>query len=126
MQALLATGISFIALDAAWLTYRYNYHNKLFTSIQKSNLSVRIVPAILIYVVLAYALYIWAIKDQKTLESAATKGALVGFILYGFYDLTNYATLTNWTLEMLTVDIMWGTFASTIAAAIGFYFLKKQ
>lgn len=126
MQALLATGISLIALDAAWLTYRYNYHNKLFTSIQKSNLSVRIAPAILIYVVLAYALYIWAIKDQKTLESAALNGAFVGFILYGFYDLTNYATLTNWTLEMLAVDIMWGTFASTIGAAIGFYFLKKQ
>ena len=126
MQALLATGISILALDAAWLTFRYDYHNNLFKSIQKSELKARILPAIFVYVVLSCAIYVWAIKDQKTLESAALQGALVGFILYGFYDLTNYATLTNWTLEMLTIDIMWGTFASTIGAAIGFYFLKKQ
>ena len=85
----------------------------------------RIVPAFLIYLLSPFAVYIWAIQSSKSVGQAAAKGALVGAVLYGLYDLTNYSTFTKWTLEMTIVDILWGTFVCSVGAASGFYFLKK-
>ena len=125
MQAILATALSIGVMDAMWLTHRYNYHNALFQSVQKSKLEVRIVPAIMIYILLPYAVYIWAVQGKQSIMHAASNGALVGLIMYGFYDLTNYATFTNWTLEMALTDTLWGVIVCTIGAAIGFYFRTK-
>ena len=125
MQAIVATAVSVGAMDALWLSYRYAYHNELFKSIQNSKLQIRILPSILIYALIPYAIYIWAIKDKKTFQEAAANGAIVGLILYGFYDLTNYATFNNWTLEMAITDTLWGTTVCALGAAVGFYFHTK-
>jgi len=45
--------------------------------------------------------------------------------MYGLYDLTNYATLTNYTLTMTVKDMAWGTFLSALVAAAGFYLKPK-
>ena len=124
MNALLVTGLTVGLMDAMWLTYRYKYHNDLFFSVQKSKLNVRVIPAILIYILIPLAV-IWAIKDKKTFEDAILSGAIMGFFLYGLYDLTNYATLSGWTLEMVLTDILWGTTVCTIGAAAAFYFKSK-
>ena len=123
--ALLATFLTALAMDAVWLTLRFSYHASLFQSIQKSPLQARIVPAFLIYLLIPFAVYIWAIQSSKSIGQAIHKGALVGAVLYAFYDLTNYATFTKWTLEMTMVDILWGIVVCSVSAASGFYFLKK-
>ena len=43
-------------------------------------------------------------------------GLLFGAIAYGTYDLTNHATLRNWTLQITIVDIVYGALVSAIAA----------
>ncbi|MDD3679683.1 MAG: DUF2177 family protein, partial [Candidatus Shapirobacteria bacterium] len=35
-------------------------------------------------------------------------GAFYGLVVYGVYDLTNYAILADWTLKLTIVDILWG------------------
>ena len=106
-------------LDAMWLTVRNKYHQGLFKSIQGSALQVRWLPALLIYVLMPTALYLWA--KGTTVQDAASKGALVGFILYAFYDLTNYATLQGWTLEMTITDVLWGVLVCAAGATAGHY-----
>jgi uncharacterized membrane protein len=44
--------------------------------------------------------------------------------MYGLYDLTNYATLKGYTLEMTVVDMAWGTFLCGTAASVTSYLLK--
>ena len=34
-------------------------------------------------------------------------GALFGLVVYGVYDLTNYALLKDWSLSMTIVDMLW-------------------
>lgn len=106
------------ALDAGWLTLRNSYHQSLFKAVQGSALQVRWMPALLIYVLMPSALYLWAFGT--TVQEAATKGALVGFILYAFYDLTNYATLQGWTLEMTITDVLWGVLVCAAGATMGY------
>ena len=54
-------------------------------------------------------------------------GALVGFCVYGVYDLTNHATLRRWPIALLATDMAWGTFlcgavsAATMWISLKFY-----
>lgn len=48
---------------------------------------------------------------------AAMMGALFGLFTYGTYDLTNQATLRNWSTTLTVVDMAWGTILGAFAAA---------
>ncbi len=114
-----------LALDAVWLTLRKQYHMTLFYSIQKSPLTLRWGPTVVVYLLLAFAITWVFQKHSKTLQEAILYGGGVGAIMYGFYDATNYATLSGWTLEMAITDTLWGGVASASAAAVAYRFLKS-
>ncbi len=48
--------------------------------------------------------------------SAALLGGLYGFFTYATYDLTNYATLRDWPLKFVVIDMLWGTALSSVTA----------
>ena len=43
-------------------------------------------------------------------------GATFGFVAYATYDLTNQATLKNWSTLLTLADLGWGAFLSALAA----------
>jgi len=49
---------------------------------------------------------------------------LFGALAYATYDLTNYATLRNWTLQITVIDIGYGALASGIAAAVAYFAVR--
>jgi uncharacterized membrane protein len=53
---------------------------------------------------------------SASLPEAALSGALFGFFTYMTYDLTNQATLKNWTLQLSAIDIGWGTLLGAMSA----------
>lgn len=112
-----------LAGDAVWLTLRQSYHEQLFMAVQKSPLTVRWVPAIFVYVLLVFALYMVAVKSATSWREAALKGALVGGTMYGFYDFTNWATLKGWTGFMTATDMAWGAVAGALGAVAGYMFV---
>ncbi|NTT86476.1 DUF2177 family protein [Tabrizicola fusiformis] len=46
-------------------------------------------------------------------------GAILGFIAYGTYEMTNYATLADWSLQQVVLDGLWGTALTGFAAWAG-------
>lgn len=48
--------------------------------------------------------------------NALIGGALLGAIAYGTYEFTNYATLRNWSFNMVALDFTWGIFLTAISA----------
>jgi uncharacterized membrane protein len=48
-------------------------------------------------------------------------GALFGLIAYATYDLTNYATLKNWSMTITAADMAYGAIASGLAAGVAFF-----
>lgn len=82
----------------------------------------RLGPAALFY--LAYvAGVVWlislpALKEGNALQ-ALTGGMLLGFLCYGTYEMTNYATLADWSFEQVLVDLVWGTVLTGAAAWVG-------
>lgn len=114
-----------LAADAVWLTLRGDYHRRLFAAIQGgAPLEVRWIPAVGVYLVLAAMVLFGALKDATSVVDAARRGAAVGAAAYAFYDLTNYATLKNYTFEMTVIDIAWGTALCSAAAAAAYAYLR--
>ncbi len=47
-------------------------------------------------------------------------GALFGVFCYATYDLTNQATLRNWSLQLTIFDILWGATLTALSATGGY------
>lgn len=118
----LAVLLPFGAVDAVWLSlmgprlYKPTLGDILLTD-------VRIGPAIAFYLIYPVGLLVFAVMPGLKSGSAATVigyGALFGALAYATYDLTNFATLRNWTLQLTVLDIVYGAAASAIAAFISF------
>ncbi|MBR0797546.1 DUF2177 family protein [Bradyrhizobium jicamae] len=116
--AYLSTLVIFLICDMAWLgtmasrLYRPTLGDILLTDV---NLS----PAVAFYLVYPAGLVIFAVLPglkSESLAQAALSGALFGFFSYLTYDLTNQATLRNWTSQLSLFDVTWGTLLGAISA----------
>jgi uncharacterized membrane protein len=108
----------FVVIDIAWLTvmgprlYRPALGDLLLPQ-------VNLKAAFAFYLLYPAGLVIFAVSPalkSGELATAAIMGALFGFFCYATYDLTNQATLRNWTTTVTLADIAWGTFVSGVAA----------
>jgi uncharacterized membrane protein len=122
LKSVIIVALTMLFLDAIWLTLRRTYHETLIESIQGSPVTIRIIPAILIYILVPIAITYFVINESKSLNESVLKGGLFGFTLYALYDLTNLATFKRWTTEMAIIDSIWGLILCSSSAAAGFYF----
>ena len=67
--------------------------------------------------VLGLGIAVFVLPRATGLASAAGLGALLGFCLYGVYDLTNYSTLAQYPATLAAADLAWGTFACAVASS---------
>ena len=54
-------------------------------------------------------------------QQAAIYGALFGFFTYATYDLTNLATLRDWPIKVVIIDIIWGIVLCGLVAVSSFH-----
>jgi uncharacterized membrane protein len=119
-KELFVTAVVLLVIDITYLYFRKDDFNIYFLNVQKSPLKFRLSGAILAYFLLILGMYYFIIKDKKSLQDAF----LLGFIIYGVYDFTNYATLSNWTLQFSLVDMCWGGLVFTFSTFIIYELLK--
>jgi uncharacterized membrane protein len=101
----------FFAIDMLWLGTLakafYQRHLGYLLSPQ-----VNWTPAILFYLVFIAGIVFFAVKPALETHSpmrALVNGAVLGFVAYATYDLTNHATVRDWPLIVTLVDLAWGT-----------------
>lgn len=83
----------------------------------------RLDVAIAFYVIYAIGLTVFAVGPglrDGSWSTALHYGAMFGFFAYATYDLTNWATLRNWPVAVVFVDIAWGAVVSGASATLGF------
>lgn len=57
--------------------------------------------------------------------SALLWGAVFGLVAYGTYDLTNHATLRDWSPTVTVIDMAWGTVLTACTSAAGLWIAQK-
>ena len=63
--------------------------------------------------------------QKDSLAVACLNGALLGLIAYGTYDMTNLATLKNWSLTVSIVDMLWGTVLTALSASAAYWVVSR-
>jgi uncharacterized membrane protein len=122
----LLTTVVFFIIDMLWLGFIakdfYSRHLVNFLSPQ-----VNWVAAIVFYLLFIVGIFIFAILpaiDKQSWSHALIYGGLFGFFAYATYDLTNLATLSNWPMKVVIIDIIWG-FVLTASVSISGYFITQ-
>ena len=92
--------LTFFLADMAWLaTMAPRFYRPTLGDIAISG--VNLPPAMVFYALYPVGLLIFATSPalkSGSMTTAVVYGALFGLFTYATYDLTNYATLRNWTL----------------------------
>ena len=118
--AYLVSLVTFVAIDLTWLgVMAPRFYKPTLGDIALAN--VNLPPAILFYVLYPLGLVIFAVEPSLRSGSIGTAllyGALIGFFTYATYDLTNQATLRNWTVSLTVVDLAWGTVLGAVVAFV--------
>ncbi|MCB9802986.1 DUF2177 family protein [Candidatus Nomurabacteria bacterium] len=120
------TFLSFFLIDMLWLGFlAKGVYKKYLGSIigQEVNWP----PAMIFYLlfVLGVVVFvIWPAIEKNSLTHAILFGLFFGLVTYATYDLTNYATIKNWPLQIVLIDLAWGSVLSMIVAFVGFYIFK--
>ena len=121
------TLVAFLAADMVWLGIMApRYYRPIMGDIVLA--TVNLPAAIAFYVLYPIGLLIFAIYPalkSGSLTAALIHGALFGFFTYATYDLTNLATLRNWTWSLTGVDVAWGTVLAAVSAAIAFVVITR-
>lgn len=114
--------IVFLAVDMLWLgvVAKDFYRNNLGHLLRPD---VNWAAALIFYLFYVAGTLIFATMpalEKQSLRQAVLQGALFGFFAYATYDLTNLATLKDWPLNVVLVDILWGAVLTAIVAAASF------
>ena len=122
VTAYIATVIVFLAVDYVWLTQvstRFYVDRIGHLMMEKPNIA----AAGVFYLFYVAGIVIFAVAPALKADSLSTAillGGLFGFFTYGTYDVTNYATLRDWPVSVVVVDIVWGTLLSAVSATAGY------
>lgn len=101
---LLISAIIFIVLDFIYLNIIKNYFQNQIRIVQKSELKINYLGVALCYLFLIIALNYFIIKSNKSVNDAF----LLGIVIYGVYETTNYALLKDWSILTVIIDTLWG------------------
>ena len=125
--AYISTLVVFVAIDFIWLSTMANvlYRPAIGDLLAPT---FRLAPAVIFYLVYAAGLTYFAVRGAVSsgdLTVALVNGALFGFFAYATYDLTNQATLKNWSTTLTIADLAWGSALSAIAATASTVITRK-
>jgi uncharacterized membrane protein len=122
----LLTTLVFFAIDIVWLGFvAKGIYAKYLSSFLAPN--VNWTAAIIFYLLFIIGIFVFAILpavEKGSLQTAVIYGALFGFFTYATYDLTNLATLKDWPLPIVFIDIAWGIVLTATVSAAGYFITK--
>lgn len=112
----------FLALDALWL-------GKVSPKLYRNNIGHLMAKRPnLVAAAIFYAIYILGITvfvliptlQSGSIGEALIKGGLFGLVAYATFDLTSQAVFKNWPTKITVIDLVWGSFITSITTAIVF------
>ena len=91
-------------LDAVYLYYSSGFFNNVIKDIQGSDLKIKILPTVVVYVFLILGINYFIISKNKSPDEAF----ILGLVIYAVYEFTNYAIIDKWSIKAVIMDSLWG------------------
>ena len=113
--------IILILIDSLYLYLTKNLFKKMVLDIQKSDLQIRLNSGLVVYLLITIGLYYFIIKEKRSPYDAA----LLGLIIYGVFDFTNYAIFKNYDIYIGLMDTIWGSILCGLTVFTYNYYLNQ-
>jgi len=96
--------IILLILDGCYIYLTQKAFSDQIINIQRVIMQIKPIGAIVCYILLICGLNYFIIQRNRSPFEAF----FLGFVIYGVYESTNYATLKKWTSEIALMDTFWG------------------
>ncbi|MGZ5155144.1 MAG: DUF2177 family protein [Caldimonas sp.] len=116
----LAVLVAIVVLDAVWLGVLTDrlYQREMGSLMAQS---IRIVPAVLFYLLYPLAVVYLALWNEPSGPvEAMLRSAVLGLAAYGAYDLTNLSIVRGWPVGLSLVDWAWGGVVTALGGGAGY------
>lgn len=103
--------LAFAIMDAFWLGYfATDWYQTEMQSIMRSQYITW--PWLIFYLMYGSVTFVLAVvpNREKPWTYSFIDGALLGLASYGAYNLTAYSIIEGFTLKIMLIDWVWGTF----------------
>lgn len=100
----LISAILFVVIDFLYLNLIKNYFANQVKIVQGSPLKVNFLGTLLCYIFLIFGLNYFIIKSKRSAYDAF----LLGLLIYGVFETTNYALFSKWSIFTVITDTLWG------------------
>ena len=117
IKPILISAIVMLFLDFIYLSAFSNFFNNLVRSIQGRAINFKITGAIMCYILLIVGLNYFIIDKKKSIADAF----LLGIVIYGVYESTNYAILDKWNIKAVALDTLWGGILFALTTKATYY-----
>lgn len=101
---LLVSAILLVSIDFVYLNLIQGYFSNQIARVQGSPMKINYLGAAICYILLVTALHYFIIQPKKSVSDAF----LLGIVIYGVYETTNYALFKNWSIFTVLMDTLWG------------------
>jgi len=120
LMLLIVASITMMLLDSIYIYLTRTIFNNLIMGIQGSDLKIKLIPALLVYVFLVGGLYYFILLPKRPIIDAF----ILGLVIYAVFDLTNLAILDKWTYKIVIMDSLWGASLFAITTFITYKLSK--
>jgi uncharacterized membrane protein len=122
ISALIVMGI----LDGAWISFALS---KVYKPGIGHLMGDKPVASAAVAFYLLYAAGLTYLVTLPSLQNgvgfALSRGAVLGLIAYGTYDLTSLAIMRGWPASVTIIDMVWGTILTGVTAAAATWITGK-
>ena len=112
--------ILLVVIDYLWLSLFAAEFYRSHIGQVAGNFAVKVFPVVAAYVLLSLGIVFFV--HPQTFDSPRLGffyGFIYGAVVYGVYNLTNYAVFANWSLSLVFFDMGWGAVLCGLASSIG-------
>lgn len=124
--AYVSTAVVFGILDAIWLSWAGpNFYRPALGDILAEQF--RMGAAVPFYLAYVGGIVWFAVRPglDGGVGAAALNGLLLGALCYATFDLTNQVIMKTWPTYVTVTDIIWGAFATCVAATVATWIVGK-
>ena len=122
---IIVSAVVLVGVDFFYLSSTSKFFNNIVKNIQGKEIQFKMLGAVICYVFLVLGLNYFVLLDKKLgKKEKIFKAFILGLIVYGVFESTNLAIFTNWTLDALLLDTLWGSILFSITTYITLILVK--
>ena len=118
MNKLITSAILLLLLDSLFIFTISSLFNQQIMDVQGSSIKIKGGGVVLAYLFLILGLNYIILNQRRSVMDAF----VLGFVVYGVYESTNYALLKNWRLQTLMIDTLWGGTLFALTTYLTYFF----